>query len=279
MPEIYLLFPEGKCKALTLSYDDGVEQDVRLMQILDQHGLKCTFNINSNLYAPEGTKYPEGQVHRRMTKSQVMALYPDSGHEIAVHAAQHADLTAIPSSSVVWEVIKDKQQLETQFGRIIRGMAYPFGRFSDDVVSALRSCGIAYARTVHSTCQFDIPIDWLRLPATCHHNHPQLMDLARRFAEQKPVFQPWLFYLWGHSYEFEADHNWHVIEEFAEYLGGREDIWYATNIEIYDYVEAWRSLITSADGLRIYNPTCKKLWIRWHQKVYTIEPGQEIKMQ
>ena len=102
------------------------------------------------------------------------------------------------------------------------------------------------------------------------------MELAKRFVEQKPIFQPWLFYLWGHSYEFDANQNWNVMEEFAAYMGGREDIWYATNIEIYDYVTAWRSMITSADGMRIYNPTCKKLWLRWNEKVFTVEPSQEI---
>lgn len=279
MPDLYLLFPEGKAKALTLSYDDGVEQDIHLMQILDQNNIKCTFNLSSDLFAQEGTTYPKGQIHRRMTKKQVMDLYAASGHEIAVHCAQHADLTAIPASSVVWEVIKDKNALETQFGRIIRGMAYPYGRLNDDVVAALKSCGIAYARTVHSTFQFDIPTDWLRLPATCHHNVPNLMELAHRFAEGKPIFQSWLFYLWGHSYEFEGDNNWHVIEEFAKYIGNREDIWYATNIQIHDYVEAWRSLITSADGMRIYNPTCTKLWFRWYNKTYTIDGGQEIQLK
>ena len=44
-----LLFPGGKRKALTLSYDDGVEQDITLMGILDKYGIKCTFNLNSGL--------------------------------------------------------------------------------------------------------------------------------------------------------------------------------------------------------------------------------------
>ena len=43
----YMLFPGGKQKALTLSYDDGVQQDIRFIEILDKYGIKCTFNINS----------------------------------------------------------------------------------------------------------------------------------------------------------------------------------------------------------------------------------------
>ena len=83
MADLYMRFPGGRARALTLSYDDGVQQDKKLMEILNRHGLKCTFNISSGLYAAEGTVYEEGRIHRRMTKSEALALYTDCGHEIA----------------------------------------------------------------------------------------------------------------------------------------------------------------------------------------------------
>ena len=36
----------GKMKAVTLSYDDGVAQDIRLIELLDRYGLRATFNLN-----------------------------------------------------------------------------------------------------------------------------------------------------------------------------------------------------------------------------------------
>ncbi len=275
MPDFYMAFPGGKRKALTLSYDDGVEQDIRLIEIMNKHGLKGTFNLNSGLYAKEGTVYPKGQVHRRMTKSQVTQVYKDCGQEVAMHAYEHADLVGIPLNQVPYQIIKDKEQLEAQFGRIIRGFAYPYGTVNGTVSRLLSDMGVAYARTVHSTHDFHLPSDWLQLPATCHHNDPKLMELAKRFAEEAPYGRPWMFYLWGHSYEFEGNDNWHVIEEFAEYMGGREDIWYATNIEIHDYVKAWEQLQFSADGHRVYNPTATCLYLRTWTNTYTLEPGKE----
>ena len=50
MGSIFIQFPKGKRKALTLSYDDGVEQDIRLIENMKQHGLKGTFNLNSGLH-------------------------------------------------------------------------------------------------------------------------------------------------------------------------------------------------------------------------------------
>lgn len=276
MGSMFMRFPGGKAKALTLSYDDGVEQDIRLIEIMKKHGLKGTFNINSGLYAAEGTVYKEGHIHRRMTKKMVEAVYQNSGMEVAVHGLTHPFLEQLPAALCTKEILQDRENLEEQFGGLVRGMAYPFGTYNDDVVETLRRCGIVYSRTVISTRKFDIPTDWLRLPATCHHNDPQLMELAHRLTEGEFNRAPALFYLWGHSYEFEKDDNWNVIEEFAEYIGNRADIWYATNIEVYDYVEAYRQLGCSASGDRFYNPTSTEIYFTYNNKAYSVKGGEYV---
>lgn len=275
MVNLWMRFPGGLTKTLTLSYDDGLEQDARLLEIMQKHGLKGTFNLNSGCFTPEGTVHPQGQPYRRMTQKAAVELLATSGQEVAIHANDHGDLPGLPSAHAVWQVVKDKEALENMFGRIIRGMAYPYGTYSHELAATLRDCGVAYARTVEATHRFDLPNDWLTMPATCRHRDPELMNLARRFAEGKP-YRAEMFYLWGHSYEFEADNNWHVIEEFAEYMGGRDDIWYATNIEICDYVNAWRSMHISADGRRFYNPSAIVLWLSVNGKIYTLDAGKEI---
>lgn len=69
----FMRFPEGRLKAVTLSYDDGMDQDIRLIEIMKKNGLKGTFNLNSGLYAPEGTVYPKEQIWvRRMSRSQAI---------------------------------------------------------------------------------------------------------------------------------------------------------------------------------------------------------------
>lgn len=269
-------YPGGLAKALTFSYDDGVEQDQELIRILNEYGMKGTFNLNSGLYAPEGQQWPEGQVHRRMTRQQCIDLYKDSGHEVAVHCLKHQSLPGLSEAAMTQEVMADRINLENEYGGMIRGMAYPFGTFDDAAVEVLRSCGILYARTVIATHNFDIPEDWLRLSATCHHSDPQLMALADKFLQMQPDAESQLFYLWGHSYEFEADNNWHVIREFCSKMAGQKDIWYATNGEIFEYLEAWRKLISSADGKRVYNPTVTTLWLRDGEGVKSIAPGETI---
>ncbi|MBQ8525452.1 MAG: polysaccharide deacetylase family protein [Clostridia bacterium] len=272
---IYMRFPEGRAKVLTFSYDDGVEQDIRLMEILDKYNMKGTFNINSGLYSPEGTVHPEGHVHRRMTESQCREVYKN--HEVALHALTHPYLEELTPEHCTYEILEDRKNLERLTGKITRGMAYPFGTHSDTVVDVLRNCGIVYSRTTVSTHKFNLPEDWLRLPATCHHRDPELMNLAKSFVEFDKNRPSKMFYLWGHTYEFEAADNWNVIEEFVEFMANREDeIWYATNIEIYDYIHAYKQLLFNVEGTMCTNPTAFKLWFEKDSIIYSVEPGQTI---
>ena len=279
MANIFLRFPFGKTKALTLSYDDGVEQDIYLLELMKQYGIKGTFNLNSALFAEEGTVYPKGHIHRRMTKKAIIELYKESGQEIAVHTLTHPHLENLPTSAILNEVLEDRKNLEEMFGTIIRGMAYPFGSYSDAVVEALKLTQILYARTTKSTENFNIPTDLLRLPATCHHKNPSLMELAEKFISDQPKKNPYLFYLWGHSYEFETDNNWEVIERFFEKVANRDDVWYATNIEIFEYIEAYHSLQFSVDTHIIKNPSAFDVYINYNGNDMVIGGGNQVRLQ
>lgn len=278
MQSIRMRFPGGKAKAFTTSYDDGVQQDVRLIEIMRQNGVKGTFNLNSGCFAPEGTVYPQGQVHRRMTAKECLAAYAGDDLEVAVHAYTHPFLEALPTAGAMTQVIDDRRALEKAFGRIVRGMAYPYGTYSDDVVEILRLAGIAYSRTVEARLNFDIPRDWLRLGATCHHNHAALFDLGDQFVKDVPKRDAWLFYLWGHAYEFEGDGNWSRIEEFLSRVGGRDDVWYATNIQIYDYTQAFRAIIYSAESTLAFNPTCTDVWVEADGNILCLKAGQTTRL-
>lgn len=277
MANLFMRFPGGRAKALTLSYDDGVEQDIRLIEIMNKHGLKGTFNLNSGCYAKEGTVYEPGTIHRRMTKDMATKLYEKSGQEVAVHGLTHPFLEQLPVNICTKEILEDRRNLEEQFGTLIRGMAYPFGTFSDMVVDVLKNNGIVYSRTVISSHNFRMPKDWLRLEATCHHNDPKLFELAKKFIEDKTKQSPQLFYLWGHSYEFEVNNNWNVIEDFAKEVSKKEDIWYATNIEIYDYSKAFEQLYFNTEMTMVFNPSAIEINFLYDGKNISVKGGETKK--
>ena len=270
MNNLHLRFPGGRAKCLTLSYDDGVEQDMRLCELMKKYKIAGTFNISTGNYSPEGKTFDKGRVHRPMTQKACLETYGDPLFEVATHALHHAFLPDIPISEAIHEIIEDRRNIEKQFGGICRGHAYPYGKYSDDIVAALKSCGIVYARTTVSTYSLKLPDNWLILNPTCHHKDERLPELTEKFLNGSPRREPYFFYLWGHTFEFERDDNWNVIEEFFEKVSGKEDIWYATNIQAYNYVQAFNSLIFSADALTVYNPTVTDLWLSFDNK-YTVK--------
>lgn len=272
----YMRFPGGRAKALTLSYDDGVCQDVRLTEIFNRYGIKGTFNLNSARFGERWTG-DMGEDRSRLTVEEARTCY--AGHEVALHSHTHPYMDNIPHDVMAYEIVKDREILEQAFGRIVKGMAYPMGTTSDQVVEVLRACGISYARTTVQTGKFDIPTDWLRMPSTCHHDDPRLMDYAREFVETDCPRMSRLFYVWGHAYEFDRRQNWDRIETFCAYVSGKEDIWYATNMEIYEYIEAYGRMKTSADGKLACNPTSIPLWFQ-NQKgeMFTVAPGETIRL-
>ena len=188
MNKAYIRFPNFRRKALTLSYDDGVRQDKRLIAIMRKHGLKGTFNINAGFF---GDKY-DGKEVGCMTRQEALDLYTPAGMEVAIHGYKHLSLPLVDAAVATNDVCTDRKELEKMFGRIIKGMAYANGKYNDEVVNMLKFNGVNYARTVVSTERFDLPSDWLRLPATCHHKNPRLMELAKQFVEQSE--RPYYWY-------------------------------------------------------------------------------------
>lgn len=219
----------NKMKAFTLSYDDGVFQDVRFVEMLNRYGLKCTFNLNSGIMSRDSCWENGGKHIRRLDRSEIGSLY--DGHEISAHGLTHPHPLELDDNALRYEISEDIARLEQQFGKKPIGFAYPYGEYDDKLCRILEENGIKYARTVNSTCNFEPQKDLIRFNPTCHHNDPQLMELARRFVEAKPD-KPQIFYLWGHSYEFDVDNTWEMFEEFCRYISGRADIFYGTNAEV-----------------------------------------------
>lgn len=265
--DISLRFPGGKSKVLTFSYDDGVIYDEKLVSIFNAHNMKCTFNIGSDLL---------GSDEHYISKEKALEIY--KGHEVSVHGSWHSSLKDVPIARAAYELMRDRINLENLFNTIICGMAYPYGSYNDEVIEALKSCGIVYSRTTFDTHSFDLPENWLTLHPTCHHKDKRLMELAERFVSTEVNFRPQMFYLWGHSYEFNNDNNWEVIEKFVDFTAERDDIWYATNMEIYNAVKAFKSLVYTADGTMVSNPSAQSVWISIRGDVTEIPAGATIKL-
>ena len=272
MTNNFMCYPDWKEKALTFSYDDGNNKDRDLVALFNKYNVKGTFNLNSAIFFENGK-------NDNISKNEIKDLY--KGHEVAVHTVTHPRLELLPSNLISKEIVCDKEALEELSDTIVQGMAYPFGTYNDEVVEICEKAGIKYSRTVHSTHNFDVTYDWLRLPATCHHADDKLFELAEKFVAGEPSkerfkYTGWLFYVWGHSYEFRTEEDWLRMEGFISMVANREDTWYATNIEVYKYVEAYRKLVYSQNASKVYNPSAIPVYMLHNGKKYVINPAETV---
>ena len=280
----FIRFPEGKFKAVTFSYDDGVKHDIRLASIFDKNGMKGTFNLNSS-------KFLSSETEKFLTPEEVREHLLSKGHEVAVHGEHHIAPGVSRPIDAIRDVLNCREQLEDIFDMIIRGMAYPDscvrrlhnGNDYDNVKRILTDLGIVYSRTLGGdNASFLLPTDWHNWMPSIHHNNTEAFNYIESFLNLKEENcrtanrHPRLFYVWGHSYEFRNNDNWDRIEDICEKLAFKEDTWYATNIEICEYCQAYGSLVWNAKGNKVYNPTQTKIWFDIDTRLYSVAPGETL---
>ena len=226
----------NKNKAVTFSYDDGVTQDIRLIELLNKYGLKSTFNLNSELLGKSGMLKREGQriAHYKVSPNDVKKVY--EGHEVAVHTLTHPNLTQCDEVEIIRQVEEDRLTLSELAGYEVIGMAYPCGGVNnDDRVAKIikENTGVLYSRTITCNNSFDIQDNLYRFnPTAFHINFENVMNLGREFLDMKTDTKK-VFYVWGHSYEMDCGSDyWVRLEEFFKLISGHEDIYYGTNKEV-----------------------------------------------
>lgn len=252
-------FPNGKTKALILSYDDGLSQDTLLVAILNKFKLKGSFNLNSGLLGTEASwlKGLVGKTGVYLNENQIKTTYEN--HEIAAHSVSHPHLVVLPDEEIDNEISNDIKNLEKISNTLVRSFAYPFGEYNENLLSILRKSGVTNARTVNDTQSFELPEDFLIWHPTCHHSIAS--ESINQFVQTKSE-KPSLFYMWGHSWEFDKNsenNNWQYFEDLCEKLSGNSNIWYVGAGEFVEYIDAIKG-ITGQDEL--INNSNVSVWIK-----------------
>jgi peptidoglycan/xylan/chitin deacetylase (PgdA/CDA1 family) len=273
-------FPGNKRFAVTTSWDDGTVEDRPLVAWMNEHGLKGTFNLNSGTLLRTGTKATKDE--GRIDASEVAELY--AGHEVAIHTVSHPHLPLLDPSQVAYEVLDDRRALEDLVGYPVRGMAYPFGTYSQQVIDVLRSIGIVYCRTTEQLDACFPPKEPLAWGTTAHmYTEKDGLDIGQRFLKlyENPRSRG-VYFVWGHAFEFMRDYNRVVRDRWAELdkrfkpLTGHADVWYCTNIELFEYEAARQRMVIAANRKTAYNPSAIPVTLVMGTTTVDVPPGQLV---
>ena len=262
------MFPDGKRFAFTTSWDDGTLHDRRVVAFFNEHGIKGTFNLNSAFL--DGYHGHSDSSH--ISASEVATLF--AGHEVAIHTATHPWLSRLDAAQIAEEVQRDRIALEELVGYPVRGMAYPFGNYNPQVIAILRALGVVYSRTCenqNNPWPAPEPLAWR---STGHMFKPDITAEFLKWYENKGGSG--LLYIWGHSYEFDRGNNWPALERIFKPLAGLADVWYVTNIDLYDYEAARQRLVLAANRRSAFNPSAVSVWLSVDGKSVEVPAGKTI---
>ncbi len=234
-------------KYFAWSFDDGLEQDKRIVEVLRKHGLGATFHLNSGLF---GDKTYEGRIgnlgmtetpaalfdpskwhllpyvpHFRIPEDEVRDVY--KGFEIAAHTCTHVNLSRCSEGERRAQIADDVAVLSELFGQKVEGFAYPYGAGARKSADALRAAGVRYARTAHTEEGFRFPSDSLQTPISCWHISKKTFRRLNQFFEVEPADDDLFFLMFAHGYEFDfgtKESNWDKFERICAAVAARDDI-------------------------------------------------------
>ena len=263
------LYPGGKAKAFNITYDDGVTQDLRFVELLNRYGLKGTFNLNSQLMKTRfAWTHPNGMEVKRLEADTAAWLY--RGHEIASHTLTHPYLQDLHGEDLYRELAADKEALEALFGREVAGFAVPFDYFSEEIADCARRCGFEYARMSAFSYSYAPCRDWYYWKTGFYHIEQGLEEFVAGFlatAQKLAVCQ-----IVGHSYDLDALALWGTMEGIFARISHEEDIWPCTNLELVRYLKAMEQAEISAGS--IHNPSGCTLWFEVEGSALAVPAGE-----
>lgn len=246
------LYKDGKQKALSFSFDDGNTQDIRLIALLNRYSLKATFNLTGGNC--KNDCFVKRENGKNMWDGSRALRECFKGHEIASHGYMHKNITTLNDEELRFEICEDIKALETAFGCKIEGYASAYGRYDDRLLALLKELGIKYHRCAHPTSDYspcEEPLLWQPGPHIASYMNEECKKHIDGFFETDTQLA--MLTIWGHSFELtdmdcynqkdwgDLTERWDYIEDMFKNVSNKNDVWYATNIEIFKYLEAMKN--------------------------------------
>lgn len=261
------LYPYGRKKAFNITYDDGILQDVRFVELLNRYNLKGTFNLNSELmYQKFEWMHEKGMTIKRLPVDMVADLY--SGHEVASHTLTHPYMHDISEAETLHQMMQDKHNLEQLIGREVCGFAVPFDYYSDTIITCAQKCGFEYSRCSEERYCYAPPEDYFRWAAGVFHLNPAFKQFTDNFFETNEELA--LCQIVGHSYDLDAENMWETMENLLKRISAANNIISMTNIELVRYLKSMRNSVIAEN--RIENNTDTELWFDINGKIVSVKP-------
>jgi O-antigen biosynthesis protein len=133
-----------------ISFDDGMRDNyVTALPILRRFGIPATVYVVAGLVGSR-TPWISSGPHGEMLREHEIRALAQEGWEVGAHTMTHADLSRLGYAACREEIESSRAMLEQMVGDEITSFAYPFGRYGEAALAAVRDLGFKAAVTTGS---------------------------------------------------------------------------------------------------------------------------------
>ena len=218
-------------------WDDGVVNDIRLIELLRKYHAKATFNLNPGNMTPQrgtpewvpptaqGWSY-QGFRDGKVGLNELRDIYGD--FQVASHGWFHKHAHRVSTEEFIKDAVDARKYLEDVFQRECPGFAWPHGAYTTETCYRMLEEGFAYGRTTEYTDHVGKTDAPMRLQSSCHYLNWQFNE---KFQAAKASGD--IFYFWGHSYEMmDCENLWRQLEMKLAMLAADPDVEWIDVIDI-----------------------------------------------
>ncbi|MBQ2738558.1 MAG: hypothetical protein IJF38_07695 [Clostridia bacterium] len=299
-------YPGFVRKAITFTIDDGnLKLDKKFIDIVRPAGVFGTFNLSGadlvNHTKEEYTTLYEGFGIANHCKCHPFAFDPAVSYTVSEDAfsSDTADASMLYKTEreglyyyrakTGWRKIADKDtylslvdeglsELEAVFGKgAVKSYVWPYYEQKDQsILDAICARGYRSLRKtgeVKDSTSYALPSDRARW--SYNSNHLNLLTEAKKYDEYPDDGELKFFAFGVHSHDFENSDNWCDLEAFCELYGNRrEDFYYASVDDIFDYQDAMEALVVTECS--VTNPSDIPLYVRLNGEFVIITPNSTV---
>lgn len=136
-------------KSFVITFDDGYEDNfTNAFSVLQKYNFKATIYLVPNQTINHWEEKNTTVLSNLLNEKQILEMQNSGLIEFGSHTLSHVNLSTISDEQLINELRESKKEVENITKKECEAFAYPYGKFDDKIVQAVKNAGYKNATVV-----------------------------------------------------------------------------------------------------------------------------------